>query len=71
MPTNLSIGSARDATPALESHRQPAIYPDESHTKIFQSSLRDQSGARREESPLIGNTFELVDTMILKINSGT
>ena len=35
MPANLSIGSARDATPALESHRQPAIYPDESHTKIF------------------------------------
>ncbi len=69
MPANLSIGSARDATPALESHRQPAIY--ESHPKIFQSSLRDQSGARREESPLVGNTFELVDTVILKINSGT
>ena len=53
---------------ALESHRQPAIYPDESHTNICG---RTESGARREESPLVGNTFELVDTVILKINSGT
>ena len=71
MPANLSIGSARDATPALESHRQRAIYPDESHTKISSRRFAAESGARREESPLVGNTFELVDTVILKINSGT
>jgi hypothetical protein len=71
MPANLPICSARDARPAPESHRQPVIYPNESHTEIFKSLFCGGSGARREESPLAGDAFELVDAVIVKTNSGT
>ena len=69
MPASLSIGSARAARPAPESYRRPRFIQTNLTQEDFQI-VAAESGARREESPLAGNSFELVDTLILKINSG-
>jgi len=62
------------ARSALDSAAASARY----YYLVLQHTLRPQaerlrrlSGARREESPLAGNSFELVDAVILKIDSGT